>query len=166
MARHMTIEFPLLIVIGWLAAYLAGARLAHSMATWNTSGVPAMLAGFLITMFWMLPVSLDLAVLNPAAATLKVFSLVGTGLLVGASWRSSGLVVQTFFLLNLVWMMLTVGLLYQEAPQQLCSVYLGEEQAAAGMGMILLAVTLLALWLWQALRRLVLMDRLRLDDQS
>lgn len=154
MARHMTVEFPLLIAIGWFAAHLAGARLTRSMQAWNANGVPAILSGFLILMFWMLPVAVDLAVLNPLVGTLKILSLVGAGLLVGASWRMAGLVVQAFFLLNTVWMTATVGLLYQEAPQQLCSVYLSDEQNAAGIGMVLLAVSMLVLWLWRILQQL------------
>lgn len=163
MARHMTVEFPLLIAIGCLAAHLAGTQLTRSMQSWNANGVPAILSGFLIVMFWMLPVAVDLAVLNSFVATMKILSLVAAGLLVGASWRMAGMVVQAFFLLNTVWMTATVGLLYQEAPQQLCSVYLNDEQNAAGTGMVLLAVAILVFWLWRVLYQLMAIDQLPPD---
>ncbi len=49
-------------------------------------------------------------------------------------------------------MTLVAGLLYQEAPQQLCSVYLADEQRQAGQAVVLWAVVGLAAWLWRVAR--------------
>lgn len=154
MARHMAVELPTIFAIGWLAAHAAGPRLTRSLAPWNVSGVPVFLAALLITAFWMLPVALDLAVLDARFGIVKVVSMVIAGVVIGASWRSAGLIVQTFFVLNWVWMTLTIGLLYQDSPRQLCSVYLSDQQAVAGVGMVALSLAVLIAWLWKAFYRM------------
>lgn len=146
MMRHMAIELPMLFAIGWLAAHVAGASQTRQLSRWNASGLPSFVAALLITGFWMLPVALDLAVLNPGVAVAKVVSLLVAGAVTGASWRKAGLVMQAFFIFNWVWMTLTIGLLYQDAPQQLCSVYLTDQQSAAGQTMVILAVIVLLGW--------------------
>jgi len=86
--------------------------------------------------FWMVPAALDAAVLHPAAGTAKVASLVAAGLLLQASWSAAASILQGFLVLNWFWMTLTAGVLYQEAPQQLCSVYLANAQEQAGRAMV------------------------------
>lgn len=159
MARHMAIELPLLFALGWLAAHAAGPRLTRALAPWNVSGVPAFLAALLVTAFWMLPVALDMAVLDARVGIVKVASMVIAGVVTGASWRSAGLIVQAFLVLNWVWMTLTIGLLYQDAPQQLCSVYLSDQQSAAGTGMVALSLVALIAWLCKAFYRLAEQER-------
>lgn len=147
MARHMGLELPGLFILGWFATTCAGRRLTHAIKDWNAHGLPGMMLALLISAFWMLPAALDRAVLNDAMAMAKVASLVLAGLLAGASWTSAGLVIQAFFVLNWFWMTLAAGLLYQEAPQQLCSVYLADQQNAAGRALVGWALAGLGLWL-------------------
>lgn len=150
MARHMAIELPLLFAIGWLAARVAGPRWERWLAPCNANGLPAFCLAMLVGAFWMLPVALDLAVLDVRVSLLKVISVVGAGLLLGASWRYAGMVIQAFFVLNWAGMNLAAGLLYQEAQQQLCSVYLSDQQAAAGWGIMFWSLAVIIGWLPQA----------------
>ncbi|RJG01057.1 hypothetical protein [Noviherbaspirillum sedimenti] len=150
MMRHMAIELPLLFAIGWLAAAAAGQRLTRMLASWNLGGLPALLGALLVTGFWMIPAALDRAVLDDGIGMIKVVSLVAAGMAAGASWRSAGVVIQAFFMLNWFSMTLAAGLLYQEAPQQLCSVYLADQQGAAGMAVVGWAVLILVVWLPRA----------------
>jgi hypothetical protein len=147
MPRHMGIELPLLFIAGWAAAHVAGPRLVRSIASWNMAGIPGLLYSMLALSFWMVPAALDYAVLHGAFGVLKVASLVLAGLLTGVSWKAAGLIIQSFFALNWFWMTFGVGLLYREMPQQLCSVYLVDEQADAGLAMMGWAVLGLALWI-------------------
>lgn len=146
MARHMGLELPALFAVGWFAATMAGEGLTRSLARWNANGLPGLLFAVCVTGFWMVPAALDQAVLHDGIAIAKVASLVAAGLLARASWSSAGMVVQAFFVLNWFWMTLAAGLLYQEAPQQLCSVYLLDQQGQAGRAMVIWAVVGLGLW--------------------
>ena len=83
-------------------------------------------------------------------------ALLGTGgiaalLLAGValclSWRPAGLVVQFFFLGNLLPMMVVVGQLYIDSPLRLCNAYLLDDQARLGAWLIGGAAVLGAAWL-------------------
>ena len=146
MARHMGLELPLLFFVGWLAATAAGPRFTRFLQPWNAKGLAALVFTLLLSAFWMIPAALDLAVLHPAVGIAKVACWVLAGLLLGASWRQAGLVIQAFFIFNWCWMTTAVGLIYQQAPQQLCTVYLPDEQWSAGAFMIFWAVAVFVLW--------------------
>lgn len=154
MARHMGLQLPLLFVLGWWAARCAGPRLAQAVSAWNAHGANGLFAALCITSLWMLPAALDLAVLDVGMALAKVVSLVLAGLLAGLSWAVAGPVLRAFFALNGFWMLLAAGLLYQEAPQQLCSVYLSDQQGDAGRALVAWAAVGLAAWLGQLARHL------------
>ena len=111
---------------------------------------PALLAALVVSAFWMLPVALDAAVLDWRMAVVKAASMVAAGFATGWCWRRIGPVVQAFFLFNWCSMNLTAGLLYQDAPQQLCSVYLADQQEAAGKALMAWAAVLLLSWLLRA----------------
>jgi hypothetical protein len=149
MARHMGLELPALILLGWFAAATAGSNLSRAIAPWNANGLPGMFFALSVTGFWMVPAALDAAVLHVGMATVKAASLVAAGALLRTSWSSAGPIIQAFFVLNWFWMTLAAGLLYQEAPQQLCSVYLVDQQGQAGKAVMIWAMAGLGAWLWR-----------------
>ncbi|CAG9170666.1 hypothetical protein LMG23992_01708 [Cupriavidus laharis] len=153
MARHMAIELPLLLVLGIAAAALAG-RDAQDFAGWNRRGLPGLVAATAITSYWMLPVALDIAVLDARWSVAKVASMILAGVACGMSWPRAGVVLQAFFAINWSAMTLVAGLLYQDAPQQLCSVYLADQQGVAGHALVVFAVAGLAAWMVSVVRRL------------
>lgn len=147
MARHMGLELPGLFILGWFAAACAGRGAGRALESGNANGLPGLLFGLCVTGFWMLPAALDRAVLDDGMAVAKVASLVAAGFLAGTSWPSTGWVIQAFFVLNWFWMTLAAGLLYQDAPQQLCSVYLADQQAEAGQAVVAWACIGFSAWL-------------------
>lgn len=153
MVRHMAIELPLLLALGIVAAVLSGGN-AHAFARWNQRGLPGLVAATAITSYWMLPVALDLAVLDPRWSAAKVASMIVAGFAWRVSWPRAGVVLQAFFVINWSAMTLVAGLLYQDAPQQLCSVYLADQQGAAGRALVVFAVAGLAAWMVSLIRRL------------
>ncbi|ODV42121.1 hypothetical protein AWV79_29810 [Cupriavidus sp. UYMMa02A] len=153
MARHMAVELPLLLVLGIAAAALAR-RDTQAFRGWNRRGLPGLLAATAITGYWMLPVALDLAVLDPRWSVAKVASMIVAGVAWGVSWPRAGVVLQAFFTINWCAMTLVAGLLYQDAPQQLCSVYLADQQGAAGRALVIFAVAGLAAWMATLMRKL------------
>lgn len=154
MVRHMGLELPLLALAGWWAAHCAGRRLTSWLAPWNGAGLPGLLAAWCVVSYWMLPVALDEATLGAPSGMAKVVTMVLAGLLARASWQAAGPVLQGFFVINGCWMMLTAGLLYQEAEVQLCSTYLVDEQLVAGRVLVLWALAVLATWLFAVAGRL------------
>jgi hypothetical protein len=150
MARHMVAELPLLFACGWLAAHAAGGPDGARWRRWRSFCPAMLLAVLLITSVWMVPVALDYAVIHVGANALKVASMLLAGFLAGVAWRNAGVILQGFFVVNWAWMTITAGLLYQDAPQQLCSVYLSDQQWTAGVGLVTLASAVLSVWLLHA----------------
>jgi hypothetical protein len=146
MARHMGLEVPALLMLGGLAVSGTQGRWPRVLQPWNAGGLTGLLCAMCIAGFWMLPVALDRAVLHEGMAIAKVASLGAAGGLVRRSWPMAGPVIQAFVVLNGFWMTCAAGLLYQEAPQQLCSVYLADQQAAAGRALVGWAAAGLGIW--------------------
>lgn len=129
------------------AIQFADIPLRRALDVWNARGILGLLFALCVTGFWMLPVALDAAVLHPAVAFFKVLSILIAGLLYRASWNGADMVSHAFFALSAIGMMLSVGLLYQDAPQQLCSTYRIDEQSDAGRAIMAWAIVGLAIWL-------------------
>jgi len=89
---------------------------------------------------------LDQALLSGPAAAAKYTSFLAAGMLLPVSFQAAPLAVQAFFVGNWVWMTATVGLLYQNTPQQLCVNYLIGTQLNAGEGLVAAALAIAGLW--------------------
>lgn len=152
MVTHMAVELPLLFAIGWCAATPAlgpGPAWLHRV---NAGGLSGLTAAMAISAIWMLPLSLDAAVLVPAVGWLKVATVLLAGWLTRISLREARPAIQAFFVLNWTWMTGAAGALYQQAPERLCSTYLLGDQAWAGIGLVALAVVVAATWMALAFR--------------
>ncbi len=151
MALHMAVELPLLFAIGWAAAGRSMGPLR--MQKINAQGLTGLTMAMAISVLWMLPVSLDAAVLNPLVGLAKVATVLLAGWLTRLSLRAANKAVQAFFVFNWVWMTGVAGALYQQAPERLCSTYLQGDQALAGAGLVGLAIAAAAAWLLVSFRR-------------
>jgi hypothetical protein len=154
MSGHMGIELPALFILGCWSAFAAGGIRRHLLDRWNGNGLPGLLFSQCVLAVWMLPVAIDRAVLGGGIAMAKVTSVVLAGALAYESWRVANPVVQSFFVLNGCWMALTTGLLYESAPQQLCSIYLVDQQHAAGRAVVAWALLALGSWFARWVRML------------
>jgi hypothetical protein len=146
MARHMLIEFPLLLVAGLATAKALPERAVALIMRSNHLGLAGFTFVSLTAAYWMIPVALDQALLSWPAATAKYTSFLAAGMLLPVSFQAAPLALQAFFVGNWVWMTATVGLLYQNAPQQLCVNYLIGTQLSAGEGLVAAAVAIAGLW--------------------
>ncbi len=146
MARHMLIEFPLLLVAGLGMSKALPERAAAIIERCNRLGLAGFVFLSLTAAYWMIPVALDETLASAAAAAAKYASFLAAGLLLPASFRAAPLALQAFFVGNWVWMTATVGLIYQDAPQQLCVNYLIGAQLSAGEGLVAAAVAIAGLW--------------------
>ena len=150
MARHMLIEFPLLLVAGVGTAKALPERAVALIMRANQLGLAGFTFVSLIAAYWMIPVALDQALLSGPTAAAKYTSFLAAGMLLPVSFPAAPLAMQAFFVGNWVWMTATVGLLYQNTPQQLCVNYLIGTQLSAGEGLVAAAGVSAALWWGEA----------------
>lgn len=155
MSRHMLLQFPLLAGAGWLLAGALPARWSARVEAWNAYGIAGLLACALVLSLLMIPRLLDLALVDGRIELLKAFSLLACGAALRLSWRPAGLLVQGFFLGNVLPMTAAAGQLYQDSPLRLCNAYLLDDQVRLGEGLVLLAVVIGLAWLVNLFRTLV-----------
>ena len=158
MARHMLAQFPLLLGSGALLAAGLSLRARAVVARWNAHGISGLVGAALVLAVLMVPRALDLALVDPLVEAAKCTVLVLTGGALRLSWRPAGLVVQAFFLGNVLPMMAVVGQLYIDSPVRVCNAYLLDDQALLGRWLVRAAIVLAVLWLAQVARALVRQD--------
>ncbi|WP_243020876.1 hypothetical protein [Simplicispira sedimenti] len=149
MWRHMVLQFPLLMAAGALLAAALPPRARGAVARWNAHGIAGLVLVACVLAVLMVPRVLDLALRDGTIEAAKGAALVLAGAALRLSWRAAGLVVQGFFLGNMLPMTAVVGQLYIDAPLRLCNAYLLDDQARLGQWLIALAVLLALGWLAQ-----------------
>ena len=76
------------------------------------------------------------------------------------------MVVQAFFLGNVLPMMGVVGTLYQDSAVRVCNAYRLDDQQDLGRAMVLIAITTAALWLFRFAKRCTGNDATYPRDQA
>ena len=157
MWRHMVLQFPLWILAGALMAAGLSPKARVRVARWNAYGISGLVASGTVLAVLMVPRVLDLALVNPMIETAKCTALLLAGAALRLSWRAAGLVVQGFFLGNMLPMTAVVGQLYIDSPLRLCNAYLLDDQARLGEWLVTTAALLAVGWLaqvaWRVVRR-------------
>lgn len=154
MLTHMLLEWPLLFAAGWAAQGLLGPRLTRigrALAALDWRGWSSATFVSCVAIFWMLPSTIDAALLLAPMAAAKYLSWWLAGAAMAAGWRRMDPELLLFFIGNLAWMSATAGLLYIDTPARLCVSYLLDDQRWTGTGLIVLALGLG----WVALRRVL-----------
>lgn len=166
MWRHMVLQFPLLMGAGALLAAALPPRVRAAVARWNAHGIAGLVLVAGVLSVLMVPRVLDLALRDPAIEAAKCAALLCAGAALRLSWRAAGLVVQGFFLGNLLPMTAVVGQLYIDAPLRLCNAYLLDDQARLGQWLIALAALAALGWLAQAGWVMVRREGARLEPDN
>lgn len=152
MARHMLLEYPLLVASGAMAAQALPRRVWRRLRRLNPGGVP----GLLLALAWMaaamVPRVVDAAVADAGANAIKVLFLLGAGAAAALSWRAAGRAGQAFAIGNAAWMTATAGVLLRETPTRVCAQYLEGDQWRTGWGLVAVAVLGSAVWLAREFR--------------
>jgi len=143
MARHMLVEFPLLMALG---VGLASKRFDFLIEGFDRYGLTGWTLAGLVVAFWMIPAALDAALEATVVNLAKYASLVAAGFALRSAMRRSPVVLEAFFIGNFVWMSATVGLVYQTVETQLCLNYLADSQQRAGRGLVVAAIAVLISW--------------------
>lgn len=153
MTLHMLVQFPLLVLAGFLLARMIPAPWRLRADAWNAHGIAGLLASALVLMVLMIPRLLDLSLLDARIEAAKFLALLGCGMALQLSWRRAGLLVQGFFLGNLLPMTAAAGQWFQDTPVRLCNAYLLDDQLRLGQGLVLLSIVVAAGVIAQVVRR-------------
>lgn len=142
MANHMLVQFPLLIVMG-ATCFQPKVQLNALLTHIDPHGAIAFICFTGWMFFWMLPLNLDLATINPAIRLLKLISVpIGIGFCLRWLWHQSNAVLKCMVIFE-AWASITrLGWLYVESPLQLCSSYLiGEQQRVGTLLLVVSAIS-------------------------
>jgi hypothetical protein len=166
MSAHMLLQYPLLALAGyWLAAALPP-RWQARLQRFNAHGITGLFASAMILAILMIPRVLDLALVDARIALAKALALIFCGAALRLSWRPAGLLVQGFYLGNVLPMMAVVGSLYANAPQRVCNAYLLDDQAWLGQLLIWLSAGIALTWGALVARRLMQREALFSQPES
>ena len=150
MALHMLVQIPLLVIAG---CFLNPKRIFNK----NTQSIYFYLGCWLwilfTSMFWMLPISLDKALLNYYWDIFKILTLLISGYLLMKA-LSGPKILSLFFIGSMVMMLFFIGYYYQDTDLRLCNSYLLESQKATGNGLMVLAFFILCFAIYAARRSL------------
>lgn len=142
---HMLIQIPALIVAGyWLNSQN---KPLNSLSSLSLS-LSCWLWILLASMFWMLPISLDKALIHSNWDIFKIITLVVSGMLLKPAFAGPK-VLSLFFAGSSLMMLFSVGHFYQDSDSRLCNSYLLASQKTTGLGLMLLATALLLLALFK-----------------
>ena len=154
MSLHMLVQYPALMLAGALLGAALPKTIRARLSAWNALGISGLVACVLFLAVLMIPRVLDLALVDTRVEFAKVAALLFSGAVLRPSWRAAGLVVQAFFLGNILPMTIIVGTLYQDSPLRLCNAYRLEDQQQLGLALLWAAIAIAIAWLLRAVRRL------------
>ncbi len=146
MAWHMVVQMPLLLWAGWLCAGCWSRPRIESPSGWNQFGLTGGLMALVVLAYWMLPSSIDRALVVPRTDGFKLASLWVCGALLQRSAVRAPLVLQLFFVGTALPMLAWAGLYFASTDLRLCNAYSLDSQIAAGRGLAALGAALGAWW--------------------
>ena len=148
MVWHMLVQMPLLVLGGWLVAGHWWVRQSPALLErFNRFGLTGFIVTTLIAGYWMIPSSIDRAVVMLGADLAKIITLWLCGAALRLSMQHAPLLVQVFFLGYTLPMMVWLGLYYATTDLRLCNAYSLESQLAAGKALVVLGSAAGAVWL-------------------
>lgn len=166
MTLHMLVQYPLLMLAGFLFASASPPRWTAHLNRWNAHGISGLLAVAVMLAILMIPRVLDLALVDSRTEILKCLALLACGAAIALSWQTAGLLVQGFFLGNVLPMMVVTGNLYETSPVRICNAYLLDDQTRLGQLLVWIATAIAAAWFAWLVRALMRRDAAMLPDDA
>ena len=158
MTRHMLVQFPMLALAGFLLAGTLSQPWLARVNRWNGYGIAGLFATALILALLMIPRVLDLALVDGRIESAKCLALILCGAALRLSWQPAGLLVQGFFLGNVLPMTAVVGYLFGSSPVRVCNAYLLDDQERLGQGMVWITAATGLVWFACLVRTLMLKE--------
>jgi hypothetical protein len=150
MAWHMVFQMPLLVLAGALAYFALPPRFGSgplaNLSQFNHFGLTGFMAAQVIIAYWMLPMAIDRAVVQPPFDAIKLATLFASGVLLADAFKRAPSVLQLFFIGYWVSMMCWLGIYFATTDLRLCNAYSLQSQAATGWGLLVLGLLLGVVW--------------------
>jgi hypothetical protein len=148
---HMAIQMPLLLLTGWFVAQrYSGLLKVGVVRQVNYEGLTAMLAASFILAYWMLPLTIDRAVISYNVDLAKIASLICCGFVLQNFFATSNRLVQLFFLGYALAMLGGLGAYFISTDLRLCNAYSLESQILTGKALCFISSAIGFRWLWTA----------------
>lgn len=137
---HVLVQMPALVI--------AGALLGLRLTLPKTCAGAALILALTTAAIWMLPRSVDAALISWAGMAAKFLTLpLFCGAPLALSWPKIGPVLRGFLKGQALSMLLVLGFLYTHAPLRICKSYLVDDQLRLGVGFVYVACGLALIWL-------------------
>ena len=150
---QMVIQLPILFIGGALISKTKPVtQFFSSIEVVNVYGLTSFMVAQVILVYWMLPISIDRAVVIPWVDGVKVLSMMIAGVCVGQALQKAPLAFQLFFIGYFTAMMIWLGLYFATTEVRLCNVYSLSSQQMTGYGLLAISGILLAWWSWRVLK--------------
>jgi hypothetical protein len=141
MIVHMHMQMPMLVIAGFLMARFFQIRYPGFFEKWNSTGVPGIILFVIISVYWMIPRTMDEAL---TLQSVEVFKFISLPFLAGVplrdSWKKLSVTGKNVIIISFTIVYALVGWLYIYAPVQLCNNYLLVEQITLGWGFLTTAL--------------------------
>lgn len=132
MPRHQALQLPILAGMGALAA-----TRFKTLAIRDLSSQLSLLIGILASLtFWMLPRSIDLAVVFPSFNRLMLVNMLVAGFFCVVVFRTLALEIRILFLGMVAAMLLATGFALRAITVLLCSAYSISQQHETGLALV------------------------------
>lgn len=146
---HVLLQLPLLAIAGALISKVLLEDKAWQNTSWLKGGVAPILVAIFTIAFWMLPRSIDAALVDPYMEVAKFASvplLIGAPLAIG--WPNAHPLFRGFLKAEAVSMLAVMAFLYTHAPVRICNAYLVSDQERLGLGFLFAAILCAVFWTW------------------
>lgn len=145
---HMLVQLPALAWAGWLIAGAASVSTGTEVfSKANVGGWAGLLVALYAILFWMLPRSIDGALVSPVMEIAKFLSV---PILIGAplrwSWHRAHPLLRGALKCNAMSMCGVLAWLYTSAPIRVCNNYLIDDQKRLGIAFLLVSLGLAVAW--------------------
>ncbi len=149
MPRHVLIQIPCLILIGYV---YGNKHLKNNtvLLLINEKGLAGILLCIFIGAYWMVPRALDASLAGSFMATAKYLSLsMLVGIPLAISWEKMNVIGRAVVKIEFLTMLYRLGWLYLVSPNRLCNFYQLNEQVLLGKYFLIIATILSFYWLVQ-----------------
>ncbi|WP_335869109.1 hypothetical protein [Bacillus sp. 2205SS5-2] len=144
MIIHMHMQMPMLIISGFLMGCFFQKKFPRFFEKWNENGIPGLLLFCIIMLYWMIPRTMDEALVVQSVEFFKFISLPFlAGVPLRDSWMKLSSLQRNVTIASFTLFFIGMGFLYIKSPVQLCNNYLVIDQIILGWGFLTMAIPMI-----------------------